>query len=489
MEEERLSFGKATTPATKKRRRDETPPVIKKTRTEREYETRTKMWDKRIKDALTKRTSAIYNPSSCILAYNSKPANAFLHPDPVMYQFIPKLVCHIFQDNRKIDIAATSNKPSPDQVRINIQNLSQDDKDCIDNAWDVMQQSKVDNKRLAARNRVLDKFHLPRTPFPVPTDQHHLPQADEMQDHPDCRITNMSIRERTIMAVHYALEKHITRKEAASIMEIPVHRVYAAMTALRSGVFIQKFTPRPPAENKRNKQYGDRLDCFIRSQIQLYSGCITPKDLKSLYMLNHPMLRIPTVKTFYNRLRQLNYTHKRSIYCPEERNSLANKEYRYWYMIQFIKALWNDRKIVSIDETAFNYQQSMFFHYAPKGQVISYHRTSQRTKNVSCLLAVNQDGLEQSLFIDGACDATIFFHFITVLVESDVKYSEPNRRKRPLLIFDNVPFHHVKELHYYLAHHEVDVLFTPSYSPMMNPVEFMNQRIKHHLQDAVLKPR
>ena len=75
------------------------------------------------------------------------------------------------------------------------------------------------------------------------------------------------------------------------------------------------------------------------------------------------------------------------------------------------------------------------------------------------------------------------------MVETNSDFAEQDKAKRPVLVLDNVAFHHSLAFKSFAQSRQLDVLFTPSYSPMLNAVEFANNLLKNGLVGVDLSNR
>ena len=188
-------------------------------------------------------------------------------------------------------------------------------------------------------------------------------------------------------------------------------------------------------------------------------------------------------------LGQMRIGKKQISYVPPNRNSQVNKKRKVVYMADLVLALASGRRVLFIDETGLNCHLEHSHHYAPKGHRWAYQRSANSFRNVTVLLATSQFGVEGCLFVDGACDSVIFLHFIRSLVEANPDFAQPNLDRRPLLVLDNVAFHHSLAFKSFALSKGLQVLFTPSYSPMLNAVEFANNLLKRNLAGTDLSDR
>ena len=180
-------------------------------------------------------------------------------------------------------------------------------------------------------------------------------------------------------------------------------------------------------------------------------------------------------------LADLKIRNKVTVYVTANRNSPLNNLRKAYYMASLILALEAGRRVIFIDETGINFQSRKRQHYAPHGERWSFQRGKPLVANTTCLLATSQHGLEASLFVDGAADSGVYLHFVKTLVDADPEFDHPSHNQRPLLVADNVACHHSSLFKSWAHWRGLQVLYTPSYCPMLNSVEFANGYLKSKL--------
>ena len=117
-----------------------------------------------------------------------------------------------------------------------------------------------------------------------------------------------------------------------------------------------------------------------------------------------------------------------------------------------------------------------------RGQCWLYETGHTKSKNITCLLATSQHGPELCLFLTDSCDSVVYTAFVAHLIANHPDYAQADHKLRPLLVWDNVPFHWNKLLLHLLKHTGAEVLTTPAYSPMINMVEFVNRHLKKKVE-------
>ena len=86
--------------------------------------------------------------------------------------------------------------------------------------------------------------------------------------------------------------------------------------------------------------------------------------------------------------------------------------------------------------------------------------------------AVNNQGKVRFLIFEGNMNADLLIDFSKRLIES--------AKRKVYLILDNLRVHHVKIFKAWLAERddEIEVFYLPSYSPELNPDEYLNCDLK-----------
>lgn len=132
------------------------------------------------------------------------------------------------------------------------------------------------------------------------------------------------------------------------------------------------------------------------------------------------------------------------------------------------------------DETAVQQDTNWVRGYAPRGQTptIEHDRTSCYGAPVM-ISAVNNQGLSYFTFQRTAVRRYSFIRFLWRLIQEN----KPSGRKL-FVICDNVRVHHAKLVTAWCEKHkdQIELFFLPSYSPELNPDEFINRALKTELR-------
>jgi len=124
----------------------------------------------------------------------------------------------------------------------------------------------------------------------------------------------------------------------------------------------------------------------------------------------------------------------------------------------------NIDKIISIDESGFNSLIRKSKGLSKKGSTIHQPVTSIKNTNVSLIMAITTNKILHNKEITSSVNGEIFFSFIKEVIS---KLTE----KGYIFLLDNVSFHKNKDMLKYITDMGHEYMFTPPYSPNLNPIE------------------
>ena len=132
-------------------------------------------------------------------------------------------------------------------------------------------------------------------------------------------------------------------------------------------------------------------------------------------------------------------------------------------------------KIISIDESGFNTLENINKGLSEKGKRINVPINDKKIKNKSLICAVSIDKIIHHEIHETGVNGIIFKSFIQKIINN---LKSPNH----YFIFDNVPFHHNKEMLKLITDSGHHYLFVPPYSPNNNPIETIFGIIKSNFK-------
>jgi transposase len=138
-----------------------------------------------------------------------------------------------------------------------------------------------------------------------------------------------------------------------------------------------------------------------------------------------------------------------------------------------------DAEILWADEVGVDADHHPGRGYARKGE----HSTMETPPphiRVNQITAISNEGVVRFMTYKGSLNALVFVLFLSKLIEG--------ASRKILLIADQLQAHKTPEVLQWLQEHEdkIEVFYLPTYSPEMNPVEYLNQDLKGEVNKAGL---
>ncbi len=122
------------------------------------------------------------------------------------------------------------------------------------------------------------------------------------------------------------------------------------------------------------------------------------------------------------------------------------------------------KKPVYIDESGFSETDFRRYAYAPKGVRVEAKVPSHRYKTTTLIAARFQECFTAPVLFEGSCDAVAFNTWLSEMLCPLLDDSH-------VLIMDNASFHKGSETEALIRGSGASLLFLPSYSPELNPIE------------------
>lgn len=157
-----------------------------------------------------------------------------------------------------------------------------------------------------------------------------------------------------------------------------------------------------------------------------------------------------------------------------ERDPKARKSFRRQVAPEDVK------KFIFIDEMGSNLGFTRLYGRAAPGQRVVEDVPSKKGENVSTIGAIGLDGVRAALSLPGAIDGETMAFFVTEMLAPKLKPGE-------VVFMDNCSIHKVEEVTEAIEAVGARVIFLPTYSPDLNPIENCWSKVKSILRS--LKPR
>jgi transposase len=100
-----------------------------------------------------------------------------------------------------------------------------------------------------------------------------------------------------------------------------------------------------------------------------------------------------------------------------------------------------------------------------------------RGKNTTLLTSIDRGGMGPSLAVEGATTARVFETYVKRLLA-------PALRPGRVVVMDNLGAHRPKRIRELIEQKGCELIYLPSYSPDLNPIEEALSKIKHLIRKA-----
>ena len=174
-------------------------------------------------------------------------------------------------------------------------------------------------------------------------------------------------------------------------------------------------------------------------------------------------------------LKDWGFTPQRPARRAIERNDEAVKRWKETEYPQLAaRAKAEKAEIWWADETAAKPECHFRRSYSPKGKTPVVRQGAKRFHS-SMISALNNQGKLEWMALKDAMNSEIFLIFLKQMI----KY----RRRKVILIVDNLKVHHSKPVTEWCDANKkrIELVFLPSYSPQINPDEYLNNGLKQSL--------
>ncbi len=131
------------------------------------------------------------------------------------------------------------------------------------------------------------------------------------------------------------------------------------------------------------------------------------------------------------------------------------------------------------DETAVVNTDVRGRSYAPIGKTPVTFAVDGTRQKLSMIVTITNQGKTRWMIIDEAFNSDKLIEFLKTLIK--------DARRKVFLILDNLRVHHSKPVKKWVEEHKekIELFYLPSYSPELNPEEWLNADLKHAISTKV----
>tara|TARA_Y100000031_G_C8179495_1_gene365732 strand:- start:134 stop:1168 length:1035 start_codon:yes stop_codon:yes gene_type:complete len=244
--------------------------------------------------------------------------------------------------------------------------------------------------------------------------------------------------------------------------------------------------------NKRGLKYGQGRLLTVEQEKEIQRIIIdkTPDQLKLPFVLwdRKAIKKLikrqfgvnVAIRTIGDYLKRWNFSPQRPIKRAYEQQP---KAVQHWleevYPEIQKKAKLEDAEIHWGDETGFRSDHHYGRGYAPKGKT-PVVRLSAKRVSTNVISSITNQGKVRFMIYSKSMNAKVLIKFLRRLIKTS--------NRKILLILDNLRVHHANLVREWLVgkEKELEIIFLPSYSPELNPDEYLNNDIKQGIHSKTL---
>lgn len=222
----------------------------------------------------------------------------------------------------------------------------------------------------------------------------------------------------------------------------------------------------PDQEKQLQKLIADKTPDQIKLDYALWTRKAVMELIKQETGINMP------IRTVGEYLKRWGFTPQKPVKRAYEQNPKAVQRWLDGdYPEIKAKAKQEGAEIYWGDETGMRNDSQHERGYAPRGKTPVVKLNANRT-STNMISAVTNQGKVRFRVFDGTMNTNILIDFCKRLIKS--------ARRKVYLVLDNLRVHHAKLFKAWLAEHsdEIEVYYLPSYSPELNPDEYLNCDLK-----------
>jgi transposase len=140
------------------------------------------------------------------------------------------------------------------------------------------------------------------------------------------------------------------------------------------------------------------------------------------------------------------------------------------------------RSLVFVDEMGTNTSLSPIYGWSKKGERAYGSVPRNRGRNTTVLASMGVEGMGPSLAVEGATTARVFETYLERVLA-------PTLRKGQVVVMDNLSAHKGERVRELIEDRGCELLYLPSYSPDLNPIEEAFSKIKGLLRKVEARSR
>jgi transposase len=145
---------------------------------------------------------------------------------------------------------------------------------------------------------------------------------------------------------------------------------------------------------------------------------------------------------------------------------------------RWLASRFDARRLVFIDESGFHTSMTRLRARAPRGERAYGKVPRNRGKNQTLIAAITlEGGMGEALAIEGSTDAELFEAYVE-------EFLAPRLEAGQVVVLDKLGAHRTERVRELIEARGAELVFLPSYSPDLNPIEEAFSKIKNLVRKA-----
>ena len=141
-------------------------------------------------------------------------------------------------------------------------------------------------------------------------------------------------------------------------------------------------------------------------------------------------------------------------------------------MWRWLASHFDAKRLVFVDESGFHTSMTRLRARAPKGKRAYGKVPRNRGKNTTLIAAITlEGGMGAPMTVEGATDSEAFEAYVE-------HFLAPTLREGQVVVLDGLGAHRPKRIRELVEARGADLVFLPSYSPELNPIEEAFSKVK-----------
>jgi transposase len=141
------------------------------------------------------------------------------------------------------------------------------------------------------------------------------------------------------------------------------------------------------------------------------------------------------------------------------------------------------RRLVFVDESGFHTSMTRLYARAPRGKRAYGKVPRNRGKNTTLIASITHEGtMSESMAIEGSTDAQAFEAYME-------RFLAPTLKEGQVVMLDGLGAHRSEKFRELVEARGAQLVFLPSYSPDLNPIEEAFSKIKSMVRKVSARTR